>query len=368
MLKIKSGTLRYIFPGMIVLCLVLAFLFLSADSQPQETGWNDYRWNESENATFVKKVEVLTPNNAPGYDIVCIAGTDSSTYYVLAKPLIGTNLAESTNIYTFTNGESQLLFSYETPETGHWVNELVSTNEYLYWVYSDSTEKSIIQYDINSNAVSIIKSFLPSDGEILLTGDSRFVTWFEYQENGPIALWALDSKTGEIHLISDRISPTQSAYTRAYVNNGVTSFVEGNNSLKIVVWDLNLKGAISEVEIDSSSIMNPQATANYLLWGEANPESSQPKLHFFNLETNANQTILLSDKDVRVFSFHLLNNRIILNDRMSASLLILNPDDLTKDSFQQNAKSHVYVLCAILNGDCVLTYDAANENILRIKL
>lgn len=55
MLKIKSGTLRYIFPGMIVLCLVLAFLFLSADSQPQETGWNDYRWNESENATFVKK-------------------------------------------------------------------------------------------------------------------------------------------------------------------------------------------------------------------------------------------------------------------------------------------------------------------------
>lgn len=368
MLRIKTGALRYLFLGLIVLFLVLIFLLFSVDPHPQETDLNDYRWDKSESIALTNGIEVLTPSNAPGYDIVCIAGTSSSTYYVSTKPLIGTNLAESTNIYTFINGESQLLFSYETPETGHWVNELVSTNEYLYWVYSDSTGKSIIQYDINSNAVSIIKSFLPSDGEILLTGDSRFVTWFEYQENGPIALWALDSKTGEIHLISDRISPTQSAYTRAYVNNGVTSFVEGDNSLKIVVWDLNLKAAISEVEIDSSSIMNPQATANYLLWGEETPESTQPKLHFFNLETNADQTILLSDEDVRVFSFHLLDNHIILNDRMSASLLILNPDDLTKDSFQQNAKSHVFVLCAILNSDCVLTYDAANGNILRIKL
>ena len=73
MLRIKTGTLRYLFLGMIVLFLVLIFPLFSVDPHPQETDLNDYRWDKSESIALTKGIEVLTPNNAPGYDIVCIA-------------------------------------------------------------------------------------------------------------------------------------------------------------------------------------------------------------------------------------------------------------------------------------------------------
>ncbi len=301
-----------------------------------------------------------------GYYVGCIAGTETAVYYKEDEILTTSEWVQNTEFYRIdtASGHSERIYQINDGNL-HWVNELVASDTGLFWVIRDETGMRIERLDFQSGQVATVKEFSSETPDIILTGGDGFVTWFEESGKSTDFLYACDDEGKEEFLISDQISK-QSPFTRAYVNDGITAFVEASRSTqRLCTYDLQNKTYVKQLKVPASStVADPRANRDYILWSE----EDQKLLYTYDIAEAKLGCVANTDSDeLYIFSFHLLGDVAMINDHVTNQIIGRQASGSKETAFtKQLSGDHYYMLGAVEADQCYIAYDSDQSSILRI--
>ena len=296
------------------------------ENEIPEMQWSAISSDSAAGSISRNSVPLIIPK---GWDPVGAAGNaDNGVFYIRSKSIPMGLFAEKTEImhYDIQKDSSALIFSFDERNANHWVNELVASDDALFWVYTDGVEQRIEKYDLESHAATTVKEFSP-DAIILLSASGDYLTWFVGEGDGikPYTLYAMDVHTEEIGVVSANVYPLQSPYTRAFISEGITSYLSDSANPQIVVYDLQTKTVVTTISRDTDAIIeNPKANRDYLLWEERESVNSADVVYLlFDLREGKLFDAALNSISESIFSVHLLNHSIAINVLADSSSILL---------------------------------------------
>jgi hypothetical protein len=131
------------------------------------------------------------------------------------------------------------------------------------------------------------------------------------------------NKDDGILSVSTKASGQQSPYTRAFIFDGITSFVTDDPEPQIVVYNLLAGEAVCTLPYvpKGGLVEDLQANADYVVWAEPTSAGSAEKDYFLydqNQETVRNLNLGAVSSDI--FSVHLLQDSLVVNDHKRNAL------------------------------------------------
>ncbi|UNC92803.1 hypothetical protein [Candidatus Contubernalis alkaliaceticus] len=356
---------------MVSIGLVLLMVALSAGCETS-TGETLKKYDEAQTLSYtenassfsndVSEYEIFIPK---GYESGCIAGTKNDLYYTLVKNIPMGMGSECTDIFHLDTktGNAERIFQIKTGE--HWQNELVAADGALFWILQDASGMRLERYDLEHGTVSTVKEFSDTSPEIIISGGQDYLTWNEYNQE-EISLYAYAIDEERIFCVSEKIAP-QSSYTRAYVNDGITVFTESRKGvLYLCVYDIHEQMYLKQLRVtDSQSIINPQANSQYIVWID---EYEDPALYAYTLGSNELRCISKPGGSINLFSFHLLKDMVILNERRSGQIIGRLLDEGQEAVLsEQIPGEHLYILGTVFDARKFIAFDSARNSILFIR-
>lgn len=332
----------------LILSLVICFSYLCACSQsgpiesivPVQSSANDII--ETQKLTFIS-----APSNLNDYclkiidlkdalenngDLGCITASDGCIYYELyhIDPETNNYLSCSINKFDIISKTYENIVNTESDDP-FYTNELVCVGDSLFWVYRDSNKLSIEYYTLSTGEQGTIKEYPVSTPDLILSGDTRFLTWYVPYETG-INLFCYDSQTKNIVNLT-QTAATDSPYTRAYVNDGIVAFLENHEDGRLlVVYDLvNQKQIYTCLLSDEFILTRLQANANHVICTEG--YSRESPLFLLNSDKRKFEKVALAEEDYNIFSCHLYNDFIVVNSGLSEKLYLFSLNDGVYTSF-----------------------------------
>lgn len=214
------------------------------------------------------------------------------------------------------------------------VNELKLAGNKLFWVYSDSEEMKIKAYDLLKNESQIIETY-PAEkvAVLILESDERFLTWYVVPQEGKPSLYVFDTEDNKVKCLSNNIG-YDNPYTRAYVLDGITSYIENydEHRKKITLYDLENDQEIRSYVLPEKFKMTAvQANREHVIIREGYENTG---LYILDAKTNKLQEIDYSiHAGINPFSWHLLGNKVFINskgrDNYNDELVVLSLEDST---------------------------------------
>lgn len=271
------------------------------------------------------KAENLNTNVIPQKDTLgCIASSGDTIYYEACEvEPVSLNYLKST-IYKVDvdTGDLQEITEIENNGETFYSNELICIGNSLFWVYRDIDELKIIQYDIDTKLQHTLKSYPASMYDIILSGDNRFLSWYEPAEKN-ISLFCYDCTSGNTICLTENAA-TDSAYTRAYINDGILAYLEYTSTgIELVIHDL-LSGTIERPGIisDDFEVTRLQANQKHIICTDGYSRDSS--IYLFDEETRGFEKVVLPELDYNIFSCHLFDDFILINSNRTNEIIVLN--------------------------------------------
>jgi hypothetical protein len=266
----------------------------------------------------------------------CITASNECIYYELCHVN-----SETTNYLSCSINKLDLVSATSEPvvyienNKSFYTNELVVIGDSLFWVYRDSDKLRIDYYILSTGEQGTIKEYPVSTPDLILSGDTRFLTWYVPYENG-IYLFCFDTKNKNIENLT-KIAAADSPYTRAYVNNGIVAFLENHEDGRLlVIYDLISQKRIYTCLLSDEFILTRlQANADHAICTEGYSRNSP----LFLLDSNKQEfiAVALDKEDYSIFSCHLYDNYIIVNTGLSKKLILFSLNDGVYTSFDAEA-------------------------------
>jgi len=308
------------------IAILYAFLMLwlcSCSQTVQQTG-EDVAKNP---ISFAQEPIIFSEEKSPEYNMekhefVCKKGEYFGSSVVLDDVLYfeSGNYAEDTGaeikatISQKSEEGIEVLYTEERADGGPIeVNELAYSGGCLFWSYRDEDIIAIRMYSLKNKVAQTLTSY-PVDTAVLILGsDQRFLSWYVVPQEGLPSLYAYDTDESEIRCLSNDIG-YDNPYTRAYIQDGITSYIEnfGDDKRRLIIYDLEsnkeLQSYILPQEMEQISV---QANRNYVVVREGYYGDE-----FYILDSK-NCKFLKIDYSIcpgaDPFSWHLLGDNIFIN-------------------------------------------------------
>lgn len=240
-----------------------------------------------------------------------------------------------TTISKREKNDTEILYTEEREDGGRIeVNELKLAGDKLFWVYSDFEEMTIKAYDLLKKEIQIIETY-PAEkvAVLILESDDRFLTWYAVPQEGKPSLYVFDTEGDEVKCLSNDIG-YDNPYTRAYVLEGVTSYIENYDEQrkKITIYDLeNDQEMKSYILPEGLEMVAVQANREYVIIRVGYENTG---IYILDAKTSELQEIDYSiHAGIRPFSWHLLGNKVFINSQgrgnYNDELVILSLEDST---------------------------------------
>lgn len=233
------------------------------------------------------------------------------------------------------NNNTKILYTEEREDGGQIeVNELHLAGNRLFWVYSDSEEMSIKAYDLLEKEIQTIETYPAEEMFVLiLESDDRFLTWYAVPQEGKPSLYVLDTGDDEVKCLSSNIG-YDNPYTRAYVQEGVTSYIEScdEQRKKVTIYDLEDDSEMGSYILPKEfKMVAVQANREYVLIREGYENTG---IYIWDEKENELQELDYSiHAGISPFSWHLMGNKVFINSRgrdgYNDELVILSLEDST---------------------------------------
>ena len=255
---------------------------------------------------------------------VCITQNNDSVYILSNTPDTVSDTVTDTVLFSFDpeTAETQELLTLS--DKGHWCGELNATDHSLFWVFSDSTAVRIMRYDLQTAEQTILREF-PPDTVIVLSSDDRYLSWLEME--GTIKkIHIFDTQSEEFQTFAAP-QRTVSPYGRAELTDHILISREANRYDQILcAYDLDQKQYLARLDVEEPlDVVSPQANQNWIVWTNKRRDAVYayhiPLQKFYKFEDS-----------LFVFSLHLYNNHVFVNDRTSNNILCYNLDTQGKSA------------------------------------
>lgn len=258
------------------------------------------------------------------------------------------------------SGKESLVHRFDKPE-GFYINELISTNDHLFWVEMEPGWK-IQKYSISSKEISTVKASDDMSQSILLSSSESYVIWYETAQNGNISLYAYDILDDEIKLISEDI-----VFNREPIKDSLVTYVTRPAEIFIFnVYDLAENKLIAEIDVEREYIGGPTANSTYCMW-TMSPFYGNADLYAYDLSND--QMIQVNDMNdvLDIFSWDLINDKVFINDRNTNGILCRNLTEMTETNLTSGLESdHDYILGRTTPNLSYIALDSLPDNTCRI--
>lgn len=287
-----------------------------------QSDFNDY---------FLKIIDLNDEVENDG-DLGCVTAFDGCIYYEMCHidPVTTNYLSCSINKLNIVSTVSEPIVHIENGAP-FYTNELVFVGGSLFWVYRDNDKLSIDYYTLSTGEQGTIKEYPISTPDLILSGDTRFLTWYVPCETG-INLYCFDTQTGNIVSLTKNAA-ADSPYTRAYVNDGIIAFLENHNDGRLlVIYDsINQKRIYTCLLSEEFILTRLQANNNHVICTEGYSRESP----LFLLDSNEGEfaKITLEEDDYNIFSCHLYGDYIMVNSGLSKKLFLFSLKNNVYTSF-----------------------------------
>lgn len=300
-----------------------------------------YDASNNENQEFlVKEYDITCDKNQ---EIADIAEAGSNLYFFKMIPLPMCETIEKCDLMKvdIQSGQESLVHRFDKPER-FYINELISTNDYLFWVELQYDWK-IQKYSISSKEISTVKESDDMTQTIVLSSDESYVTWYETAQNGSISLYAYDISNNEIKLISEDIAE-QSPFTRAFIKDSRVAYVtQPAENFIFNVYDLAENKLIATIDIGNKYIEDHTCNKNYCMW-TLYPFYYNTDLYAYNLSNNQLIQVNAKNNALKIFSCSLINDKVFINDRNTNDILCRNLTDITEINLTSELEEdHTYI-------------------------
>ncbi len=260
---------------------------------------------------------------------------EDETIYFESGNYINSDMAVKAAISKREKNNTEILYTEEREDGGPIeVNELKLAGNKLFWVYRDSEERTIKAYDLLEKEIQVIETYPAEEAAVLiLESDDRFLTWYAVPQEGNPSLYAFDTEDDEVQCLSGNIG-YDNPYTRAYVLDGVTSYIENEDEQrkKVTVYDLeNDREIQSYILPEELEMVAVQANREYVIIRAGYEDTG---IYILDKKTSKLQEMDYSvHAGIRPFSWHLLGNKVLINskgrDNDHDELVILSLEDST---------------------------------------
>lgn len=256
----------------------------------------------------------------------CMTSAGQYVYYEACEIAKPSDNYLKTTIYRLNTDtrRSEPLFEIENNGEPFLTNELRCVNDILFWVYRDADTLKIDYYNISTAQQDTLKEYPDTTIDLILSGDNRFLSWFLPCESG-ISLYCFDTHLQTDICLTERAT-TDSPYTRAYINNGIISYLENvPGGRLLIIYDLvHNKEEYSCVLPEDFLLTRLQANSNYAICTDGYSRDSS--LFLLNRGEQKFEKITLSDANYHIFSCHLYDDNIFLVSNLAGHLLNLSID------------------------------------------
>lgn len=292
-----------------------------------------------------------------GGDIVDFSVYGDTIYYsVLREPQNETD-SKTYEIYSKNTEKDTVALLLKTIDAGIKMNNLKSNEQSLFWVLQDSKKKwTLYRMNLNNHLVEAVyqSKTSPSSIPISVALSNTHLIWYESDDSlskgHTYALKILDIEANTIESFHDDIH-LMSPYDTPYINDSIITYLKRNNSKNsIVTYDLvqnNFVGAYAP----ESSILSPMSDNKHMIWhdgfGNANVYILKDFKNIIKRDSESSESLtILNDQEIDIFTIHLLEDWILINDRASKSIISYNLDtgkynDISQESMAASHSSYI---------------------------
>lgn len=304
----------------------LSVLLLCSCSQPAQKKDGDAA---EKPVSFSQEAIIFSDAKPPEYDVQEYAYiSESGEYFGSSVVLDDVLYFESGNYAEDTGAEIKVVISQKTKDGVEAlyteersdggpieVNELKYSGGCLFWSYRDEDCIAIRMYSLQDNELYTLSSYPADTAVLILESDRRFLTWYMVPQEGLPSLYVYDTDEGQTKCLSNNIG-YDNPYTRAYVQGGITSYIEnyGSDERRLVVYDLEngteLQSYILPQEMSQISV---QANRNYVVVREGYYGD-----RFYILDSSSCEFLKIDYSiypGVNPFSWNLLGDSIYINSK-----------------------------------------------------
>ena len=276
----------------------------------------DYQLNEIDLSAIVED----------GMGLGCLTAAGQYIYYELSHidSITGNYIDSTIHQLDTVTGASEAVTSIKSDEL-FFSNELICVGEYLFWVYRDSDDLNINYFHLKTKEHGVLSTYSTSMPDLILSGDNQFLTWYVPNDQG-ISLFCYDTLSDEIVCLTNSAA-TDSPYTRAYVNNGVVSYLENRDDSRLMIaYDLAKQQELFSCPLSKDFILTRlQANTEYAICTEGYTRDAP--LFLLNQTKDEFERITVDGCTFSVFSCHLFDKFIIINSNSTKNILLLSISD-----------------------------------------
>lgn len=259
-----------------------------------------------------------------GYSLGCITSSKEYIFYESCQIEPITSNYMETIIYQLdiNTSQSEPIIHISNGGDTFFSNELIHVDDSLFWVYRDENEVRIDFYTLSTGIQGTLIGYPPSSPDLILSGDNRFLTWYMPNEIG-ISLLYFDSENDTIKCLTKNAA-ADSPYTRAYVFDGMVSFLENQpDSWLLIIYNLIDQKAEYTCHLSKDFLLTRlQTNSNYTICTDGYSRNSS--LYLLNKDQQEFEKIEIKEYDYNIFACHLYKDCVIVNSNLTKSILSIS--------------------------------------------
>ncbi|MEG6616206.1 hypothetical protein V6C27_07180 [Peptococcaceae bacterium 1198_IL3148] len=247
-------------------------------------------------------------------DLTDLTVFGNKIYYIVNFLKEQSTTAKLSRVYEYDiiTDEGKLIFEIQDPEVV-WVNELRADEKQLYWTTLGTSKYTLVSFELKTQRVKEIHSvsYEPINQPIVLGGNSRYLSWYEYDVlTNSFKLSNYNLTEEGISFISKDIFHFHK-FARPSLNEDRALIIKDvNNNLSFNL--INVKNYQVEQMFNLSKEIEciwPQVSNDYIVWNDMRGEN----IYFYNIKLNDVSKIsfrkLLNEN---IFSMHLYDNYLYI--------------------------------------------------------
>lgn len=175
------------------------------------------------------------------------AANEDASFYLASYSEDMAQYSYFNQIYRHDLGTGEDSLFYETDDA-IWVNELAATKDALFWVEylpeGDKISYHVMRLALDGDAAECIATLSDDKGEPCLEASDRYVTWYDYKNDGSDAKISIyDDEKQEFLSMEDDMMLAAPYGRLEIVDNGITYFSEDEEgNLYVNRYDIGTKG------------------------------------------------------------------------------------------------------------------------------
>ncbi|MDD4550449.1 MAG: hypothetical protein PHT79_11910 [Syntrophomonadaceae bacterium] len=231
-------------------------------------------------------------------------------YYIVNFPEEQSTIAKLSRVYEYDTitDENKLIYEIKDPEVT-WVNELRADEKKLYWTTVGINKYTLESFELKTQKVEKVHSvsYEPRGRPIVLGGNSRYLSWYEY-----------DVATKLFNLTNYNLTEEKISFINEdgiYFYGFARPSINGDEAL--IIKDVNDKLSFNLINVKNFQIehkfnlskeiecIRPQVSNDYIVWNDKLGEN----IYFYDFKLDDVSKISFRELlDKSVFSMHLYDN------------------------------------------------------------